>query len=217
VRAVSCSQAAPPLVPVAAIDELAAELGEHRRLQQPPVVVGVQAGEQLVAQVLDDEVVVAPERSHEALRVAGALEGEPGEHEAGGLVGGEPEVVGADLRHPTSDAQATEPERRVDAGGEHHGDPGRAQVDEALHAPVDPLLVDEVVVVDDEQELRVEAGQSVDQRRDDGALVTARTGDHGAERGGGAGPGPLDRFGEVGPEPGRVGVGFLDLQPRHRF
>ena len=48
------------------------------------MVVGVEAGEQLVAEVLDDEVVVAPERSDEALGVARVLEGETGEDEARG-------------------------------------------------------------------------------------------------------------------------------------
>jgi hypothetical protein len=161
------------------VDQLAIELIEDRGLQQSAVLIGVEVSEQLVAEVLDDELVIAAEGDDERLGVIRSPEGEAGEDEAGGpalgpsaqlaeqfgvegatgvseqargLVWGEAEVIGADLRDSAAHAEASETERRIHPGGEHDGDRRWAQVDEALHATVDALVLDEVVVVDHQHE-----------------------------------------------------------------
>jgi hypothetical protein len=80
------------------VDEIAGELVEDRGLQKASVVVRFEAREQLVAEVLDDEVVVAPESGDEGFGVASVLEGETGEDEARSPALGAVAQVGEQIR-----------------------------------------------------------------------------------------------------------------------
>jgi hypothetical protein len=226
------------------VDEGAAELVDDRRLQQAPAIVVPDRGQQLVAQVVDDELVVAPEGVDELVGVGRPSEREAGEDQAGGpalrpaaeavdlgaverrahraeqagrLVRREAQVGPPDLGDLVAHPEAAEPEGRVDAGRQHDRDLARAEVDEALDAPVHAAVLDQVVVVDDDDERLGDGGEGVHERGHHDELVAVR-----------AGHDPLqvvrrDRVGladggdQVRPEAGRVGVALLHLEPGDGF
>ena len=215
---------------------------QHGRLHHPATLVVVEHGEQLVGEVAGDQLVVAAEGLDEAIGVVGALERQPGEHEpcgptlgalaqvveplvvepfgggaqqGGGLDGVEPEVAGTDLADTPAHSHPTEPERRIGAGDQHERELRWAQVDEALHAPVHLGVIDEVVVVEHDDEPLGQRRQLVDERRDDHLAGAERTGHERFQSGGDLGVRAADRCSDRHPEAGRVGVGLLQLQPRH--
>lgn len=224
------------------VHQPAVELLQHRGLQQALTVGGVEPGEELVPQVLDDQLVVTPERRQEPVRVVGLPQRQPGEDQPGrpalgataqlrhaGLVesrsGGaeqdgrlcrvEPQVGAPQLDQLAAHPQPPQPERRVHPRRQHEGDLWWAQLDQSLDAGVHADVVDEVVVVDHDHEAVHQGGELVDQGGHDDEPVTTC-----ARHQWGQVPrsrarqrdGPY----EVGPEPRRVRVARLDLQPGHR-
>ena len=222
------------------VDERSGQPIEHGGLQEStPVVVG-SGGEQLVAEVADDQLIVAPERLDEPGRISGPFERQAGEHQARGpslgacaqlvdqgrrqrrrpqqrrrLTGGEAQVVGADLAQLVPHPQPAEAERWVDTRGDHQREFGRAQVDEALDATVHAVAVDQVVVVDHHDDPLV-VDQFVHQRRHDHTTVSLRAGDERRQERRDARSLSTDRGDERRPEASGIGVAVLDLQPRHR-
>ena len=224
------------------VDQRAVEPVEHRGLQHPSAVVGLHRREQFVAEVADHQLVVAAERVDEPFRFRRPFQRETGQHQAGGpslgagaevvdrrrrervahrtqqhggLARGEAQVVGSHLADPVAHPHASEAERRVEAGGDHDRQLRRAQVDEPLHPAVDGGVVDEVVVVDHHDERVAVVDEFVHHRRHDHPVVAGRT-DHQRRQvvaDGGTVAG--DRRDERRPEPGRVGVAVVDLQPGH--
>ena len=134
----------------------------------------------------------------------------------GGLRGVEPEVAGTDLADAPAHPHPTQPERRIGAGDQHERELRRAQVDEALHASMHLGIVDEVVVVQHDDEPLGQRRQLVDERRHDHLAGAERTGHQRFQSGADLGVRAADRRDDRNPEAGRVGVGLLELQPRHR-
>ena len=134
------------------------------------------------------------ERLDESFGVAGALQRQPGEHqagrppfrpttqpfddalvedlvvvmeeEAGGLRCSEAEVLAPELGHLTSDTESPEPKRRIDPGRHDDRDGRWTEVDQALHAPMHRRVVDQVVVVDHDDQRLGELGEDVHDGRD---------------------------------------------------
>jgi hypothetical protein len=127
-------------------------------------LVGVHRGEELVAEVADDELVVASERLDESGRIRRASKREPCEHERGrppfcacaqlvdqggrdtgalgpqqrvGFVNSEAEILCTDLADSITDAQSGETERWVDTRGEHQRQFRWTEIDELFDAAVD--------------------------------------------------------------------------------
>ena len=134
------------------------------------------------------------ERLDESFGVAGALQRQPGEHQAGsppfrpttqpfddalvedlivvmeeetgGLRCSEAEVLAPELGHLTSDTESPEPKRRIDSGRHDDRDGRWTEVDQALHAPMHRRMVDQVVVVDHDDQRLGKLGEDVHDGRD---------------------------------------------------
>ena len=213
------------------------------RLHHPATLFLIEHGEELVGEVAGDQLVVTAEGLDEAIGVVGALEREPGQHEprgptlgaltqvveplfiepvggaaeqGGGLSVVEPEVAGADLSHPPPHTHPSQPERRIGAGDQHDRQLTRAQVDEALDGTMHLGIVDHVIVVQYDDEALGQRRELVDDRRHYDLTGPERTGHQRFQVSGDLRIGAADRSRDRHPEACGIGVGLLQLQPRHR-
>ena len=84
----------------------------------------------------------------------------------GRLVDGEAQLTGTHLEQLPSDAQAPQRQRRIDAAGDHDTDPRGQSLQQHRHALVDRDSRDHVVVVEDQDQVGVDAQELVEQGRD---------------------------------------------------
>ena len=213
---------------------------EHGGLHHPAAFLRLQHGQQFVGQVAGDQLVVTTERLDEAAGVRGALQRQPGQHQARGpplravaqlaqaaLVqpggGGpeqagrlgrvEPQVARPQLADTPADAHPPEAERWVGPGGQDDHQRVGAQLQQALHAPMDVRRLDEVVVVQHHHQPVRRGRQLVHQRGHHHVGVPLRP-DHQRTHDIRHGrPHPADRRRHRRPEARRITVGLLQLQP----
>jgi hypothetical protein len=218
---------------------------QHRGLQQEPAERLGLAVQHLLGQVVQHVPVAARERGHEPGRVGMSLQRQPGKlqagdppfragrqggHAAGGevepgglvqqrgrLLLGEAQVGGAQLGELPAGAQPGQRQRRVGAAGHHQPQRSRQVLQQEAERLVDRLGLDEVVVVQHQRGLLGPGGQLVDDgghhRLQRGRLGPAQQrGEPLTDRD----PRPVQRGGDVAPEPHRVVVAGVQGQPRDR-
>ena len=225
------------------IAERSRETTEDRRVQQETADLRRLAVEHLVGEVVDDEAIVACEVGDERGDVVTALQRQGGELQRGdpsfgadlqclhlgfgqrevhhavqvrdGFVDREAEVCGADLEQFTACTEATERPRRVGPGCQHQMDVCRKVFEDERRGLVHLGRIDEVVVIEDDDQLALDASQVVQERcqhtvqrrcavrqQCDRILADVRRDDpHGGD--------------DVGPEEARVGVTTVERDPRH--
>ena len=171
------------------VDERTAQAVQDRHLEQAPPLGRFEGVEELLAQVVGHQLVVAVERRDEVRGIASVAQRQRREHEPrrpalgparellhgirtqphrfrveepSGLLGVEPQVRGTDLGELVTDPEASEPEWRIHAGGDHEHHVRGAQRDEAFDAAVHLRVGHEVVVVEHQHHLGSGGGHVVD-------------------------------------------------------
>jgi hypothetical protein len=218
---------------------------QHRGLQQQGTEWLRLAVQHLLGEVVQHVPVAAGERRHEPGRVGMALQRQPGKlqtgdppfgagrqggHAVGGqvepgglaqqrgrLVLGEAQVALAHLGELAAGPQPGQRQRRVGAAGQHQPQAGRRALQQQGEAAVDRRRLDEVVVVQHQRQLSGPGDQLVDDgghhRLQRGRLGPAQQrGEPLADRD----PRPVQRGGDVAPEPHRVVVAGVQRHPGDR-
>ena len=223
------------------VAQRAAQPAQYGGPEQEGAQIRRLAIEHLSAQVVHDVAVVAGERPDERGRVGAALQRQGGEVEPGGpalgppveqrhvllrqvqpqdlveqergLADDEAQIVRPDLQEVACRPEPRQRHRRIRSGRQHQAKGRRHPVDDERQLLVDRRVRHEMVVVQDEHDLVLKAGQLVEQRgQDDLTGVGARP----EELDGASGnPGVrlLQRGDHVVPEAGEVIVGRVQGEP----
>ena len=227
------------------IAERAGQPLQDRRLQQErPQLLGLPL-QHLLGQVVQHEPVAAGELLDEPGDVGASLQRQRGQlqpgrpalgalaqrrddrvrqiapdrhaQQLGRLAGVNRRSRGAQLGQLPAGPQPGQRQRRVAAAGQHQVQRGRQVVQQELQRPVHLRRVDQVVVVDDQRHVVGCRGELVDQRRHGrGERRRRGAGDQRTDPLGDPGPHPVQRGGDVAPEPHRVVVARVQRQPGDR-
>ena len=135
----------------------------------------------------------------------------------GGLVRGEAQICRADLGEFAPRPQASQRQRWVGAGGDHHVDLLGQMLDQELHSVMDLVRVDQVEVVEHQHDVVRARAELVEQRRED---RLDRRWPRRLKKGKGGSSNlcrhRLQRTNHVGPEGRGSGVARVEGEPRSR-
>ena len=221
---------------------LSGQAGEDRCVEEEPPDAGRLSVEDLVDEVVDDEPVIAREPGDERGRVVSTLERKGGELESGDptlgappervevslveaetgavvevrrrLVAREAQVCGAQLEQVAPSSERGEGPGRIGPAGHDEVHLVREVLHEEAHRLVDLDRLDHVVVVQHHRQVAVEAGEVVQQGRDDLLECSGCSEQRVGRRYSDAGCSPFSCRDDVRPEHRRVAVSGIERQPR---
>ena len=134
----------------------------------------------------------------------------------GGFLGGEAQVGGPDLHQLAARPQARQRQRRIGPAREHEVRTLGQMVEEVGQPVLNVVAIDDVEVVEDENDIPVDAVQLVDERREHGFRRRVRRIQERACVRAEAGHRRLERREDVRPEQRRIVVALVEREPRHR-